>query len=116
MDLESLARSWRQRAAARSEAADRRTTELRLRAREAAEVLTRELGAKEVWLFGSLAYGRIHERSDVDLAASGIPDERYFEALARVSAIVGEPVDLVPLESASPSLRRRILTRGIRLS
>jgi hypothetical protein len=52
----------------------------------------------------------------VDLAASGIPDERYFEALSRVSAIVGEPVDLVPLESASPSLKRRILTRGIRLS
>jgi uncharacterized protein len=75
-----------------------------------------ELEATEVWLFGSLAHGRIHERSDVDLAAGGIPDERYFEALARVSAIVGEPVDLVPLESASPSLRHRILTRGIRLS
>lgn len=92
-----------------------RAGKLRLAAGEAAGVLGAEFGAKEVWLFGSLASDRIHERSDVDIAVSGLADERYFEALARVSALVGEPVDLVPLESAPATFAARIRARGTRL-
>lgn len=115
MDLTSLARSWRERSTARRAARERRAAKLALAAAKAADVLVDEFGAEEVWLFGSLAANRIHERSDVDIAASGIPNERYFKALTRVSALVGAPVDLVPLESASASLSRRIRTRGVRL-
>ncbi len=81
----------------------------------AARVLVEEFGASEVWLFGSVATGRMHERSDVDIAARGIPDARYFAALARVSGLLSAPVDLVPLESAAPGLIERVRAEGVRL-
>jgi uncharacterized protein len=115
VDVTALARAWRERAERRRVELERRQEESRRSAREAARALVDELGASEVWLFGSLAEGRFHERSDVDLAVRGIPDERYFAALARVSAIVGGPVDLVPLETCPQSLAVRVRTRGLRL-
>jgi predicted nucleotidyltransferase len=66
-------------------------------------------------MFGSLAWGRVHDESDLDLAVEGLAPERTFAALSRVSSVAGEQVDLVPLESCAESLRRRILEHGIRV-
>ena len=43
---------------------------------EAASILTEE-GAREVYLFGSAASGRVHQDSDIHLAVSGLPPGRY---------------------------------------
>ena len=45
---------------------------------EKAAVALKEAGAHEVYLFGSQARGNIHEESDIDLAVSGLPPEKYF--------------------------------------
>ena len=70
------------------------------------------LGARRVWVFGSLATGSMTETSDVDMAVQGLAPERYFEALAELMTVFGAPVDLVRIEEASESLRERILAEG----
>jgi predicted nucleotidyltransferase len=70
-------------------------------------------GAERVWVFGSLASpDRFGERSDVDLATSGLPANRYFDALAGLMALFGGPVDLVRREDARGSLFERIEVEG----
>jgi len=70
------------------------------------------LGATKVILFGSLLYGALQERSDVDLAVEGLPKEVYWRALMEVSDALGRDVDLVPFEEALPSLAARIARVG----
>ena len=68
---------------------------------KAAEVLRQE-GAREVYVFGSAATGRLREGSDVDLAVSGLPLRRYLDALGAVIDILQVPVDLVDLDQETP--------------
>jgi len=69
--------------------------------RDAAAVLKEE-GAREVYLFGSLAKGRERPGSDIDLAVSGLPPERFFRALGRVMEAVNVRVDLIDLDDDNP--------------
>ncbi len=64
--------------------------------RRAVEILT-EYGCTEIYLFGSLTTGDVHERSDIDLAVRGCPDNRFFRALGRLLRELDYPVDLVDL-------------------
>jgi predicted nucleotidyltransferase len=96
---------------ARLEAGARRGQRLRALLPEAVRRL-RQRGATRIWLFGSLAEGRPRAASDVDLAVEGLPAVDYFAVLGDVMAVFGCSVDLVRLETASESLRDRILTEG----
>lgn len=78
-------------------------------------VLRDEFGVAEVWLFGSLASDPVHDDFDVDLAVRDLQPEQYFSALARVSELVGEPVDLVTLETSSERVRKAVATGGKRI-
>jgi predicted nucleotidyltransferase len=60
------------------------------------------LGAREVFVFGSAATGRMNERSDVDLAVSGLPPERYFRAMTDAGRILESPLDLIDLDEPNP--------------
>lgn len=115
MDLDVLAEAWRDRFARERVLLSERTERARAAAKLAARALADEFGATDVWLFGSLAWGAAHDRSDVDLAVRGIAPGRYFPALARACEIVGGPVDLVTLESCADGLRRRVEREGVRL-
>jgi len=77
------------------------TDDLKQRIERAAEALRRE-GAREVYVFGSAATGRLREGSDVDLAVSGLPPRRYLEALGAAIDILQRPVDLVDLDQDTP--------------
>jgi uncharacterized protein len=115
MDIDALVRAWRQRAAARRAKRLGRAERARESAKLAAAVLRNEFEADEVWLFGSLTGEPRHDDFDLDLAVRGVPAERYFAALARVSELVSEPVDLVPLESCGERLIRHIASAGERI-
>ena len=65
----------------------------------------KELGAREVYVFGSAASGRLGPDSDVDLAVLGLPPERFFKAMARAGDLLGRPVDLICLEDDNPFTR-----------
>jgi predicted nucleotidyltransferase len=83
-------------------------------ARKAADLLRREFGANEVFVFGSLARrGEFTLWSDVDLAALGIPPSRFFEAVGAVIGLSSEfKLDLIDMETCPVSMREAIATEG----
>ena len=91
----------------------------RLRASRA-EVLraVAEAGGRDVRVFGSVARGEDDEGSDIDLLfLMGRPLSLMELARleARVSAVVGVPVDLVPESSLRPALLDRALAEAVPL-
>ncbi|MDD5483949.1 MAG: nucleotidyltransferase domain-containing protein [Kiritimatiellae bacterium] len=62
----------------------------------------KQLGAHEIYVFGSAANGRIRDESDIDLAVTGLSPELFFKAMSRATDILGRPVDLVDLDDESP--------------
>lgn len=99
-------------AACEREAEQRRAQEARRRLPAVVRELVERFGARRVVLFGSLLSGRLHERSDIDIAVEGLAPERYWEALWRCSEALGHDVDLVPIEGASPALRETVEVDG----
>lgn len=77
------------------------TDDLKDRIQAAAEAL-RSAGAREVYVFGSAATGRLREDSDIDLAVAGLPPKRFLEAMGRAARAMGRPVDLVDLDEENP--------------
>lgn len=86
-------------------------------ARSAAELLRSEFGADKVILFGSLAHQHwFTDRSDVDLAAWGIPPDRFFQAVAAVTGLsLDFQVGLVDPDSCNPALRAALEQEGVEL-
>jgi predicted nucleotidyltransferase len=76
------------------------------------ERLRSEPGVRRVVLFGSLAGGEVHERSDIDLAVEGLAREREAAVAAALALMTSIHVDLVRFEDASPELRTRIEQSG----
>jgi predicted nucleotidyltransferase len=81
-------------------------------------------GVVSAYLFGSMANGRAHRESDVDVGL--LLDRRAYPRAAdrfearlrltgRLGAAVARDVDLVILNDAPPQLARHILTGGLRL-
>lgn len=114
VDLEPYVRAWRERFAR----AEQERRERAARARALLPALVRHLveryGVRRVWLFGSLAGAGFRERSDIDLAAEGLPaGAALFRAAAELDDLARPfTVDLVPLEDAREPVRERILACG----
>ena len=116
-EWESYHKGWQQRRAQILAVLESRRAETLETAKRCAHILVEEYGARAVYGFGSLYEGRLHERSDLDLAVEGLSPARYFKAYARVCAECPDDirVDLVPMESVSDTFRERIRTRGRRV-
>ena len=65
---------------------------------EAAAATLKELGAREVYVFGSAAGGTMREGSDIDLAVSGLPSKVFFQAMAKAREALGSELDLIDLD------------------
>jgi predicted nucleotidyltransferase len=76
-------------------------TELNGLIKRAAETL-KSFGATDVYLFGSLAKGTFRSNSDIDLAVSGIPPEKFFEAMGRAEDVLKREIDLIDLDENNP--------------
>lgn len=84
------------------------------RAEEACRYLC-SLGAKEVFLFGSVLTTGFRDHSDIDLAVAGLPAEHVYRVESSIEVILGGmPFDLVYLESAPTHLAQRIRCEGRR--
>lgn len=97
---------------ARARAASARVRAARAALPALTKCLADEFGATSITLFGSLAAGEAHERSDIDLAVEGLASEDYFRALASLLEVAPCPVDLVCLEDAPESLRALVRDEG----
>ncbi len=85
------------------------------KARQAGEYL-RSLGAKEVYLFGSVTREDFHPHSDVDIAVLGLPYHYIYSVESRITDILGtEDFDLVYLEYAKEQVRNRIREQGVKI-
>jgi uncharacterized protein len=69
--------------------------------KRAAEIL-KSFGAKEVYLFGSVATGTYTNFSDVDLAVAGLPPEKFFRAMGKAGDTLNREFDLIDLDEVSP--------------
>jgi predicted nucleotidyltransferase len=65
--------------------------------RRAVEIL-KGAGCTHIFLFGSLATGKIGDKSDIDLAIRGCPKGKFFQLLGRLLLELDYPVDLVNLD------------------
>jgi predicted nucleotidyltransferase len=65
---------------------------------EKAVKILEDVGCKEIYIFGSMVDGPVTAKSDIDLAAKGIPPGFYFKVLARLTMQLDHPVDLISLE------------------
>ena len=75
------------------------------------ELLRSMFGAREVYVCGSTAgESPWHARSDLDLVVEGLSADRYYDALVALWDLLpkGLDLDLLRLETAPPSLVRRI--------
>jgi predicted nucleotidyltransferase len=86
-------------------------------ARQIADMLRRDFGATEVYLFGSVLHpDEFHAHSDIDLAVDGIVPARYLTAVAKALIMAKEfSVDLVDIAECQPEFEDSILTKGIKL-
>ena len=106
---------------ARSAETARRRSERREQAwtvaRRAAHLLRAQFCVGRVWVFGSLVEGdHFSERSDIDLAASGLTPALHMEALGRLLRLSPDfAFDLVDLDHCSPGLRRAVEGSGVEL-
>jgi len=64
---------------------------------KALEIL-KDVGCREVYIFGSLADGTVTPQSDIDFAVKGIPPEFFFKVLGKLIMQLDHPVDLIDLE------------------
>ena len=83
----------------------------------AARLLRERFGAVRVVAFGSLAHRAwFGPWSDIDLAAWGLPPDRFYRAVAAVTGLSPDfEVDLVDPEGCRPAVRRSIEREGIDL-
>lgn len=111
--FESYVEGFRARAAQREASLRASADAARAQLPEAARLLRGAFGAARVGTFGSLAHGPFTETSDVDLYVDAIRTGSYWEALSRLAALFGRPVDLVELDHAPGSLLETIREDGI---
>lgn len=98
-------------------AVDRRRRQAWRVARQAAQLLRERYGASKVALFGSLAHDAwFTPWSDIDLAAWGIPPERFYSAVAAVTGLSATfKIDLIDPDTCRSSLRMTIEREGVEL-
>ena len=112
-DQHSYLDGWR----ARAEAAAARDAAWRLAVRQrlclAVDALA-AMGASRVVLFGSLVCDEAGPGSDVDLWVEGLAESLWLDAVVVVSRVLGDiDADVVRSESASESLRNRVVREGL---
>jgi uncharacterized protein len=107
----------RRRQAAETARLDERFQQGHAVARQLADLLRHDFGAERVVLFGSLVDRELfHARSDIDLAAWGIPERCYLAAVGAVTSFTTAfSVDLARMEEASERLTQVVEQEGIPL-
>jgi predicted nucleotidyltransferase len=84
-------------------------------AKKCAKLLKEKYKVKRVFLIGSLTYGIVHNKSDIDLVVEGLPSERYIDALVDLNDILERKIELnlIPFEDAFETLREKTLREGM---
>ena len=107
---------WKKREKVKDIKKEKIAEQAMVKANKIANLLKKEYKVKEVILFGSLAENNFRKESDIDIAIVDYNKKEYLEMFNDVYDIASPfKIDLLPLEDASDTLKKRILMKGVKL-
>ena len=69
-------------------------------------------GAKEVFIFGSIANGKFNENSDIDIAVKGIAEKEFFKVASILMFELNNEFDLIGLDDKENRFSQMLLKVG----
>lgn len=69
-------------------------------------------GAKEVFIFGSLANGKFNENSDIDIAVRGLPTNEFYKIASTLLFELENEMDLIDLDDTENRFTQMLLKVG----
>ncbi len=74
--------------------------------------ILKENGAKEVFIFGSVANGKINENSDIDIAVRGINGKDFYKVAGILMFELENEFDLIDLDDKENRFSQMLLRVG----
>ena len=107
---------WKQRKKKKKDEKEKLAEEAMEKAKKIANLLTNKYKVEQIILFGSLAENNFRKESDIDLALVNFDKKQYLQIFNDAYDIASPfKIDLLPLEDASDSVKKRILSKGVKL-
>lgn len=79
--------------------------------KKATQIL-KENGAKEVFIFGSIANGKFNENSDIDIAVKGLNEKDFYKIASILMFELENEFDLIDLDDKENSFSQMLLKVG----
>ena len=79
--------------------------------KKATQIL-KENGAKEVFIFGSIANGKFNENSDIDIAVKGLDEKDFYRVASILMFELENEFDLIDLDDKENSFSQMLLKVG----
>ena len=74
--------------------------------------ILKEHGAKEVFVFGSIANGKFNENSDIDIAVRGIDQSDFYKVAGILMFELDNEFDLIDLDDTENRFSQMLLKVG----
>lgn len=79
--------------------------------KKATQIL-KENGAKEVFIFGSIANGKFNENSDIDIAVKGLDEKVFYKVASILMFELENEFDLIDLDDKENRFSQMLLKVG----
>lgn len=77
--------------------------------------ILKENGAKEVFIFGSIANGKFNENSDIDIAVKGLNEKDFYKVASILMFELENEFDLIDLDDKQNRFSQMLLRVGVLL-
>lgn len=74
--------------------------------------ILKENGAKEVYIFGSIANGKFNENSDIDIAIRGLEESEFYKVASILMFELEHEFDLIDLDDKANDFSQMISKVG----
>lgn len=74
--------------------------------------ILKENGAKEVFIFGSIANGKFNENSDIDIAVKGLNESDFYKVASILMFELENEFDLIDLDDKENRFSQMLLKVG----
>lgn len=74
--------------------------------------ILKENGAKEVFIFGSIANGKFNENSDIDIAIKGLNEKDFYKVASVLMFELENEIDLIDLDDKENRFSQMLLKVG----
>ncbi len=74
--------------------------------------ILKENGAKEVFIFGSIANGKFNENSDIDIAVKGLNEKDFYKVASILMFELENEFDLIDLDDKQNRFSQMLLKVG----